>query len=66
MNVASLIKLIAATAWVVFFGLIVIVVLRASRNKNVKGVVTILLVVLAGGNQRADGLKGLLHAPPAG
>ena len=48
MNVASLIKLIAATAWVVFFGLIVIVVLRASRNKNVKGVVTILLVVLAG------------------
>ena len=48
MNVASLIKLIAATAWVVFFGLIVIVVLRASRNKNVKGVVTITLVVLAG------------------
>jgi regulator of protease activity HflC (stomatin/prohibitin superfamily) len=46
MNVASLIKLFAATAWVVFFGLIVIVVLRASRNKNVKGVVTILLVVL--------------------
>jgi len=47
MNVASLIKLIAATAWVVFFGLIVIVVLRASRNKNIKGVVTITLVVLA-------------------
>ena len=46
MNVASIIKIFAAVAWLVFFGLIVIVALRASRNKNVKGAVTILLVVL--------------------
>jgi regulator of protease activity HflC (stomatin/prohibitin superfamily) len=46
MNVASIIKLFAAVAWVAFFGLIFIVVLRASRNKNLKGAITILLVVL--------------------
>jgi regulator of protease activity HflC (stomatin/prohibitin superfamily) len=46
MNVASIIKIFAAVTWLVFFGLIVIVALRASRNKNVKGAVTILLVVL--------------------
>jgi len=47
MNVASIIKLFAAIAWVAFFGLIFIVVMRASRNKDIKGAVTILLVVLA-------------------
>lgn len=47
MNVASFIRIFAAVAWLSFFGLIAIVVLRASRSKNVKGVVTILLVVLA-------------------
>jgi regulator of protease activity HflC (stomatin/prohibitin superfamily) len=47
MNVASIIKLFAAIAWVAFFGLIFIVAMRASRNKDVKGAVTILLVVLA-------------------
>jgi regulator of protease activity HflC (stomatin/prohibitin superfamily) len=46
MNVASIVKIFAAVTWVAFFGLIFIVALRASRNKNVKGAVTILLVVL--------------------
>ncbi len=46
MNVASIIKMLAAVAWIVFFGLIFIVVLRASRNKNIKGAVTILVVAL--------------------
>jgi regulator of protease activity HflC (stomatin/prohibitin superfamily) len=46
MNVASIIKMLAAVAWIAFFGLIFIVVLRASRNKNVKGAVTILIVAL--------------------
>ena len=46
MNVASIIKMLAAVAWIAFFGLIFIVVLRASRNKNVKGAVTILVVAL--------------------
>jgi regulator of protease activity HflC (stomatin/prohibitin superfamily) len=46
MNVASIVKILAAVAWLVFFGLIFIVIMRTSRNKNVKGAVTILLVVL--------------------
>jgi regulator of protease activity HflC (stomatin/prohibitin superfamily) len=46
MNVASIIKMLAAVAWIAFFGLIFIVVLRASRNKNIKGAVTILVVAL--------------------
>ncbi len=48
MNVASIIKVFAAVAWIAFFGLIFIVVMRASRNKPVKGAVTILLVALGG------------------
>ena len=46
MNVASIVKMFAAVAWVAFVGLIFIVALRASRNKDVKGAVTILLIVL--------------------
>ncbi len=46
MNVASIIKMLAAVAWIAFFGLIFIVVLRASRNKNLKGAITILVVAL--------------------
>ena len=47
MNVASFIQAFAAVAWLAFLGLIVIVILRASRSKSIKGGVTILLVVLA-------------------
>src|SRR4030042_2072607 len=46
MNVASIVKMFAAVAWGAFFGLIFIVGVRASRNKDVKGAVTILLIVL--------------------
>ena len=48
MNVASIVKIFAAVAWFAFFALIFIVVMRASRNKPVKGAVTILLVALGG------------------
>jgi regulator of protease activity HflC (stomatin/prohibitin superfamily) len=47
MNVASFIQIFAVVAWLAFFGLLVIVVMRASRSKNIKGAITILLVVLA-------------------
>lgn len=46
MDVASFLKVFAAVAWLAFIGITAIVVLRASRNKNVKGFVTALLVVL--------------------
>jgi regulator of protease activity HflC (stomatin/prohibitin superfamily) len=47
MNVASFIQIFAVVAWLAFFGLLVIVVMRASRSKNFKGAITILLIVLA-------------------
>jgi regulator of protease activity HflC (stomatin/prohibitin superfamily) len=47
MNVASFLQVFAVFAWLAFLGLIVITILRAGRNKNVKGVVTIILIVLA-------------------
>jgi regulator of protease activity HflC (stomatin/prohibitin superfamily) len=47
MNVASFIQIFAVIAWLAFFGLIAVVVLRSSRGKKIKGAVTILLVILA-------------------
>jgi regulator of protease activity HflC (stomatin/prohibitin superfamily) len=46
MNVASIMKVLATFAWIFLFALIALVVLRASRNKNTKGVITATLVVL--------------------
>ena len=64
MNVASFIRVFAAVAWLAFFGLIAIVVLRASRSKNVKGVVTILLVVLAAALILSTVSSGLVFIQP--
>ena len=47
MNVASIMKVLATFAWILFFVLVALVVFRASRSKNTKGTVTILLIVLA-------------------
>jgi prohibitin 1 len=47
MNVASFLQVFAVIAWLAFLGLIGIAILRASRNKNVKGVVVIIFIVLA-------------------
>jgi prohibitin 1 len=46
MNVANIVKLIAACAWIAAFGILAIVVMRASRNKPIKGPAIILLVAL--------------------
>jgi regulator of protease activity HflC (stomatin/prohibitin superfamily) len=64
MNVASLMKIFAAAAWMAFFGLIIIVVLRASRSKNVKGVVPILLVALAAALVLTTVSAGLVFIQP--
>ncbi len=48
MNVASFLKAFSVIAWLAFFGILAITILRASKNKNVKNIVTVLLVVLAG------------------
>jgi regulator of protease activity HflC (stomatin/prohibitin superfamily) len=47
MNVASLLSMLAAVAWLAFVGLIALTVVRASRNRPVKGAVTMVLVVAA-------------------
>jgi len=64
MNVASFIKMFAAIAWLAFLGLIAITVLRASRSKNVKGTVTILLVVLAAALVLSTVSAGLVFIQP--
>ena len=64
MTVASFIKMFAAIAWLAFLGLIAITVLRASRSKNVKGTVTILLVVLAAALVLSTVSAGLVFIQP--
>jgi regulator of protease activity HflC (stomatin/prohibitin superfamily) len=64
MNVASIIKIFATAAWVAVFGLIAIVVLRASRNKNVKGAITATLIVLAGAIVLTTVAAGLVFIQP--
>jgi regulator of protease activity HflC (stomatin/prohibitin superfamily) len=64
MNVASFVQIFAAVAWLAFFGLIVITVLRASRNKNVKGSVTIVLIVLAAALVLSSVSAGLVFVKP--
>ncbi len=64
MNVASFMRVFAVVAWLAFFGLIAILVLRASRSKNVKGIVTILLIVLAGALVLTTVSAGLVFIQP--
>jgi regulator of protease activity HflC (stomatin/prohibitin superfamily) len=64
MNVASFVQIFAAVAWLAFFGLIVIVVLRASRNKNIKGSITILFVVLTAALVLSSVSAGLVFIRP--
>jgi regulator of protease activity HflC (stomatin/prohibitin superfamily) len=64
MNVASFLKVFAIVAWLAFFGVLAITVLRASKNKNVKGVVTVLLLVLAGALILTTVSAGLVFIQP--
>jgi regulator of protease activity HflC (stomatin/prohibitin superfamily) len=64
MNVASFIRIFAVVAWLAFFGLLAILVLRASKNKNVKGTVTILLIVLAAAIVLSTVSAGLVFIQP--
>jgi regulator of protease activity HflC (stomatin/prohibitin superfamily) len=64
MNVASFLNVFAAVAWLALIGMLVIVVLRASRNKNVKGLVTILLVILVSALLLSTVSAGLVFIQP--
>ena len=45
MNVASVIQIVASFSWLLFVGVIVIAVLRASRRQPVRGLTTAILVI---------------------
>lgn len=64
MNVASFLQIFAAVAWLAFVGMIVIVVLRASRNKNVKPFVTILVIALVAAVLISSVSAGLVFIQP--
>ncbi len=64
MNVASFLQVFAVVAWIGFFGALALTVLRASRNKAVKGMVTITLVVLAGALVLSTASAGIVFIQP--
>ena len=64
MNVASFLQIFAAVAWLAFVGMIVIVVLRASRNKSVKPFVTILVIALVAAVVISSVSAGLVFIQP--
>ena len=64
MNVASFLKIFASVAWLAVIGLIAIVVLRASRKKNIKGSVTFVLVVLVAALILSTVSAGLVFIKP--
>lgn len=64
MNVASFIQVFAVLAWLAFIGMLVITVLRASRNKNIKSLITITLIVLASALVLSTVSAGLVFIQP--
>jgi regulator of protease activity HflC (stomatin/prohibitin superfamily) len=64
MNVASFLQIFAAVAWLAFIGMIVMVVLRASRNKSVKPFVTILVIALVAAVVISSVSAGLVFIQP--
>ncbi len=64
MNVASFVKAFAVVAWLAFFGLIGIAVLRTSRGKNVKSLVTIVVILLVGALILTTVSAGLVFIQP--
>ncbi len=45
MNVASAVQIVASLSWLLFLGVIVIAVMRASRRQPVRGLTTVILVI---------------------
>ncbi|OGO26749.1 MAG: hypothetical protein A2136_08610 [Chloroflexi bacterium RBG_16_54_11] len=64
MNVASFIQIFASFAWVLLIGLIALAVFRASRSKNIKGLITILLVVLVAALVLSSVSAGMVFIKP--
>ena len=45
MNVASVVQIVASLSWLLFIGVIVIAVMRASRRQPVRGLTTVIVVI---------------------
>ncbi len=48
MNVASFLQVFAVLAWFGFFGVLALMVMRATKKLNIKGMVPVMLIVLVG------------------
>ena len=64
MNVASFIQVIAGVAWLLFIGSLALVVMRASRRGNVKGVLPLVIVFLVLAVLLSTVSAGLVFIPP--
>ena len=64
MNVASLIQVVAGVAWLLFIGSLALLVFRASRRSGVKGVITLVVVVLVAALALSTVSAGLVFIPP--
>ncbi len=64
MNVASFIQVIAGVAWLLFIGSLALLVMRASRRSNVKGVITLVAVFLVLAVVMSTVSAGLVFIPP--
>jgi regulator of protease activity HflC (stomatin/prohibitin superfamily) len=64
MNVASFIQVIAGAAWLLFVGSLALLVFRASRRSPVKGVITLVAVLLVAALALSTVSSGIVFIPP--
>ena len=64
MNVASFIQVVAGVAWLLFIGSLALVVMRASRRANVKGVLPVVIGMLVLAIVLSTASAGLVFIPP--
>lgn len=64
MNVASFLQALAVIAWLLFFGTIILLGVRVSRGKAIKGITTVMLVMLVSAILLSAIAAGLVFIPP--
>ena len=64
MNVAGVIQVIAGVAWLLFIGALALMIYRASRRSNFKGVVSLVVVFLVAALVLSTVSAGLVFIPP--
>ena len=64
MNVASVVQIVASLSWLLFIGVIVIAVMRASRRQPVRGLTTVIVVIGALALVLSSASAGLVFIRP--